>query len=96
MTTRYTRKALQDLVNYANENVPPCDGCSFKMYADGLGCAVRFTPVSGGTWQREIYNGVYTPREAATRFVSWLLSSTCPHEAAFDVYDFAYSQGIRL
>lgn len=61
MTTRYTRKALQALVNYANETVPPCDG---------LGCAVRF--------------------------INWLLSSTCPLEVAFDVYDFAYSQGIRL
>ena len=38
MTTRYTRKALQALVNYANETVPPCDG---------LGYAVRLTPVSG-------------------------------------------------
>lgn len=96
MTTRYTRKALQALVNYANETVPPCDGCHFKMYADGLGCAVRFTPVSGGSWQREIYTGVHTPREAAELFVSWLLSSTCQREAAFDVYDYAYSQGIRL
>ena len=57
MTTRYTRKALQNLVKYT---------------------------------------GVHTPREAAELFVSWLLSSTCPREAAFDVYDFAYSQGIRL
>lgn len=60
MTTRYTRKALQDLVNYANETVPPCEGCKFKMYADGVGCAVRFTPVSGGSWQREIYAGRHT------------------------------------
>ena len=96
MTTRYTRKAQQNLVNYANETVPPCNGCHFKMYADGLGCAVRFTPVSGDSWQREIYSGVYTPREAAERFVSWLLDSTCQREAAFNVYDFAYSQGIRL
>ena len=96
MTTRYTRKALQALVNYANETVPPCDGCHFKVYADGLGCAVRFTLVSGEAWQREIYTGRYTPREAAEKFINWLLSSTCPREAAFDVYDFAYSQGIRL
>lgn len=96
MTTRYTRKALQDLVKYANEIVPPCDGCQFKAYADGLGCAVRFTPVSGETWQREIYIGRYTPREAAAKFVKWLLLSTCPREAAFSVYDFAYQQGIRL
>ena len=96
MSTRYTRKALQALVNYANETVPPCDGCHFKVYADGLGCAVRFTPVSGESWQREIYTGRYTPREAAEKFINWLLSSTCPLEAAFDVYDFAYSQGIRL
>ena len=68
MTARYTRKALRNLVNYANETVPPCDGC-----------AVRFTP-----------------REAAERFISWLLGSTCAREAAFSVYDFAYEQGIRL
>ena len=96
MTTRYTRKDLQNLVNYANETVPPCNGCNFKLYADGIGCAVRFTPVNGETWQREIYGGRHTPREAATLFVNWLLSSTCPREAAFNVYDFAYSQGIRL
>ena len=62
MTTRYTRKALQNLVNYANETVPPCNGCNFKMYADGVGCAVRFTPVSGESWQREIYAGRHTAR----------------------------------
>lgn len=96
MTTRYTRKALQALVNYANETVPPRGGCKFKMYADGIGCAVRLTPVSGESWQREIYSGRYTPRKAAERFVNWLLSSTCPREAAFDVCEFAYSQGIIL
>ena len=96
MSTRYTRKALQDLANYANEIVPPCDGCKFKVYADGVGCAVRLTPVSGESWQREIYSGRYTPREAAERFISWLLGSTCAREAAFSVYDFAYEQGIRL
>ena len=96
MTTRYTRKALKNLVDYANKTVPPCNGCKFKMYADGVGCAVRFTPVSGDSWQREIYAGRHTPREAAELFVNWLLSSTCSREAAFDVYDFAYSQGIRL
>lgn len=66
------------------------------MYADGLGCAVRLTPVSGESWQREIYGSHYTPREAAERFISWLLSSTCPREAAFNVYDFAYSKGVRM
>lgn len=54
MTTRYTRKSLESLVNYANIVVPPCDGCRFKLYADGVGCAVRFTPVSGESWQRDI------------------------------------------
>lgn len=40
---------------------------------------------------------VFTPRaKLPSVFVNWLLSSTCPREAAFDVYDFAYSQGIRL
>jgi hypothetical protein len=53
MSTRYTRKALQELVNYANETVPPCDG---------LGCAVRFTPVSGESWQREIYWPLHSAR----------------------------------
>lgn len=96
MSTRYTRKALETLVNYENEVVPPCDGCVFKMYADGVGCAVRFTPVSGASWQREIYDGRYTPRVAAEKFVSWLLSSSCPHEFAFAVWEFAYEQGIRF
>lgn len=96
MTTRYTRKSLESLVNHANEIVPPCDGCLFKVYVDGIGCAVRFTPVSGENWQREIYTGRFTPREAAERFVSWLLSSSCPREAAFSVWDYAYEQGIRL
>ncbi len=96
MTTRYTRKSLESLVNYANIVVPPCDGCHFKMYTDGLGCAVRFTPVSGESWQREIYVGRFTPREAAERFVSWLISSSCPQEAAYSVLSYAYEQGIRL
>lgn len=96
MTTRYTRKSLAALVNHANEVVPPCDGCRFKMYADGVGCAVRFTPISGESWQREIYDGRFTPREAAERFVSWLILSSCPREAAFSVWDYAYEQGIRL
>lgn len=96
MSTRYTRKSLESLVNYANTVVPPCDGCKFKWYGDGVGYAVRFTPVSGESWQREIYDGRYTPRVAAEKFVSWLLESSCPREAAFNVFDYAYDQGIRL
>lgn len=95
MTTRYTRKSLESLVNYANIVVPPCDGCRFKLYADGVGCAVRFTPVSGESWQRDTMD-VFTPREAAERFVSWLISSSCPQEDAHSVLSYAYAQGIRL
>lgn len=101
MSIRYTRKSLEALVNYANIVVPPCDGCKFKMYANAAGCDVYFTPVSGGSWLREIHYGRIpygedTPRGAAERFVYWLLTSSCPRDAAHDVCSFAYAQGIRL
>ena len=92
---RYTRKSLEALVDYANQVVPPCDGCKFTVYADGLGCAVRHTPISGGSWQRELYTGRFTPREAAIKFRAWLLDSTCPREAAWAVADFAAAQGVH-
>lgn len=67
MSTRYTRKSLEYLVNYANETVPPCNGCHFKCTLTAL--AARFVslpyPVARGSVK---YNGVYTPREAAERF----------------------------
>lgn len=91
---RYTRKSLEALVDYANQVVPPCDGCMFIVYADGLGCAVRQTPISVESWQRELYVGRFTPREAASKFLAWLLGSTCPREVAWAVADFAAAQGV--
>lgn len=95
MTTRYTRKALVSLVDYANETLPPIEGYKFHPYGDAFGNAVRLKKVDTGG-ERELYCGRYTPRIAAEKFITWLFSSTCPREYAFDVYDYAYNQGIRL
>lgn len=92
----YTITNLRNLVDYANETLTPIEGYQFTVYKDGCGCSVRLRANPPESYESELYVGRFSARKAAEKFIIWLMNSTANRDEMWDVYDFAYDDGIRL
>lgn len=95
MSTRYTCRSLQNLVEKANEVLPNIEGKHFAIDACYGGYKVCLCHDDCGA-MADLYCKRGNPRYAATEFMNWLFDSSCPREPLFDLWDYAYEQGIRL